>query len=229
LFTRDLRIRDHPALSAAIALGDAIVPVFVFDDAIVARRDVGPNRWQFLLDSLGCLDRSLRERGSRLVVRRGQWVDEVVHLVESVGADAVFVSDDYSASARRRLGELQQAGAEHGFSVEIHEGVTVVPPKQLRTRTGGDYKVFTPYSRAWLSAPWRARCAIPDQIATPSTVDSGALPRLSELTHGQPSPSATRGGEDAALAALRDWSPGVAGYDAVHNDLAADATSRISA
>ncbi|HUP71479.1 MAG TPA: deoxyribodipyrimidine photo-lyase [Acidimicrobiales bacterium] len=229
LFTRDLRLRDHPALSAAIARSDEIVPAFVFDDAFVARRDVGPNRWQFLLDSLGSLDRSLRERGSRLVVRRGQWVDEVVRLVESIGADAVFVSDDYSASARRRLGDLQQAAAERGFSVEVHEGVTVVPPKQLRTRSGGDYKVFTPYYRAWLSAPWRSRCAIPDQIATPSTVESGAMPRLSELTDGRLSPSLARGGEDAALAALRDWSPGLSGYDAVHNDLSAGATSRVSA
>ena len=229
LFTRDLRLRDHPALSAAIARGGPIVPAFVFDDAIVARRDVGPNRWQFLLDSLASLDGSLRERSSRLVVRRGRWVDEVVQLIESVGADAVFVSDDYSASARRRLGELHKAATEHGFSVEVHAGVTVVPPTQLRTRSGGDYKVFTPYYRAWLAAPWRARCAPPERIDTPSTIDSGALPQLGELIDGRPSPGLVRGGEDAALATLRDWSPALSDYEAGHNDLAADATSRISA
>ena len=229
LFTRDLRLRDQPALSAAVAGCEQIVPAFVVDDAIVARRDVGPNRWQFLLDSLGSLDDSLRERGSRLVVRCGQWVDEVVRLVESVGADAVFVSDDYSASARRRLAELQRAATERRFSIEVHEGVTVVPPRQLRTRSGGDYKVFTPYYRAWLASPWRSRSAGPEHIATPTTVESGAIPQLSELTDGQPSPGLARGGEDTALAVLRDWSPGMPGYDSGHNDLAADATSRISA
>ena len=80
LFTRDLRLRDHPALTAAIAQCEQVVPLFAFDDAIIARREVGPNRWQFLLDSLHSLDASLRDRGSVLVVRCGGWVDEVLSL-----------------------------------------------------------------------------------------------------------------------------------------------------
>ncbi|MEO5838856.1 MAG: deoxyribodipyrimidine photo-lyase [Acidimicrobiales bacterium] len=229
VFTRDLRVRDHPALSAAIAQCDQIVPAFVIDDAIVARRDVGPNRWQFLLESLANLDASLRERGSQLVVRRGRWSDEVARLVKDVGASAVFVSDDYSASAHRRLDALRHAAAEQPFAVHTHPGVTIVAPDQLRTKTGGDYKVFTPYYRAWLAAPWRARCAVPGPIATPSALAAGAIPQLSDLTDGSPSPRVVPGGEDAALAALREWSPGLSHYDGVHNDLAAGATSRIAA
>ena len=205
------------------------MPAFVLDDAIVARPDVGPNRWQFLLESLASLDGSLRERNSRLVVRRGRWIDEVVRLVGDAGADAVFVSDDFSALAKRRVTALRQAGIEQRFAVHTYPGNTVVPPKQLRTQSGGEYKVFTPYYRAWLAAPWRARCAVPEHVATPSAVDAGAVPQLSELTDGQCSPRVVRGGEDAALAALRDWSPGLSHYDDVHNDLGAGATSRIAA
>ncbi|MEO8697327.1 MAG: deoxyribodipyrimidine photo-lyase [Acidimicrobiales bacterium] len=228
LFTRDLRLRDHPALSAASEHCELVVPAFVVDDAIVARHDVGPNRWRFLLDSLASLDTSLRERGSQLVMRRGRWSDEVARLVDDVGADAVFVSDDYSASAQRRLAALHGAAAERRFAVHVYPGVTVVAPKELRTKTGGDYKVFTPYYRAWLAAPWRARCGTPDRIASPSMIDAGVIPQLSDLTDGQPSPNVVTGGEDAALSALREWSPGLSSYDDRHNDLAAGATSGIA-
>jgi deoxyribodipyrimidine photo-lyase len=228
LFTRDLRLRDHPALAAAVEQCDQIVPAFVIDDAIAARRDVGANRWQFMLESLENLDKSLRERGSRLVMRRGRWSDEVARLVRGVGADAVFLSDDYSATAQRRLTALRRAAAEQGFAVHACAGVTVVPPKQLRTKTGGDYKVFTPYYRAWLAAPWRARFPSPDRIDSPVGLDAGVIPQLRDLTDGQRSPRVARGGEDAALSALREWSPGLPEYDDQHNDLAAGATSGIA-
>ena len=226
VFTRDLRVRDHPALTAAIAQSEQIVPLFVFDDDVIARRAVGPNRWQFLLDSLQSLDVSLRERGSLLMFRRGRWIDEVVRLVRAVDAQAVYLSDDHSALAKRRLMALQQASREHRFRVHAHAGITVVPPANSRTQTGGDYKVFTPYYRSWLAASWRPVCAPAEHIDSPSTVDAGSLPQLHELTGGRASPRLARGGEVEGLAALRAWAPGLPGYDDVHNDLAADATSR---
>ena len=36
LFTRDLRLTDNPALSAAAAAAPELVPAFVLDDALLA-------------------------------------------------------------------------------------------------------------------------------------------------------------------------------------------------
>ena len=33
-FRRDLRLHDHPALVAALASADAVIPVFVLDDRL---------------------------------------------------------------------------------------------------------------------------------------------------------------------------------------------------
>ena len=68
LFTRDLRVHDQPALAAAVAAAERIVPLFVFDRAVLARFGA-PNRVAFLLDALRDLDASLRERGGALAVR----------------------------------------------------------------------------------------------------------------------------------------------------------------
>ena len=71
LFTRDLRVSDHPALRAATAEAEQVVPAFVLDEKLLAGRCGAPNRLSFLAESLRDLDESLRSRGARLIVRRG--------------------------------------------------------------------------------------------------------------------------------------------------------------
>jgi DNA photolyase len=43
-FRRDLRTADHPALLAALAAADQVVPVFVVDRTLLEGRTTGPNR-----------------------------------------------------------------------------------------------------------------------------------------------------------------------------------------
>ena len=106
LFTRDLRLHDHPALAAAVERAERVVPLFVLDDAVLAAFGA-PNRLAFLLDSLRDLDSSLRARGGALVVRRGNVIGETVRLALDVDATAVFVSEDVSAYAQERERRLR--------------------------------------------------------------------------------------------------------------------------
>ena len=68
---RDLRLTDNQALFAALDHGDQVLPVFILDPKLLSSPYVGPKRLAFLLEGLRVLDADLRERGSRLIVRRG--------------------------------------------------------------------------------------------------------------------------------------------------------------
>ena len=65
LFTRDLRVRDNPALSLACARARQVVPLFVVDPAL----KVPPNRARFLAESIAVLRGELRNCGGDLVTR----------------------------------------------------------------------------------------------------------------------------------------------------------------
>src|SRR3954451_19920665 len=81
LFTRDLRVRDNPALAAAAREAADVVPLFVLDPAILdTPYGRSANRRRFLAQSLRDLDGALRQLGSPLVVRRGDTVAEVAKL-----------------------------------------------------------------------------------------------------------------------------------------------------
>ncbi|PKP89414.1 MAG: deoxyribodipyrimidine photolyase, partial [Alphaproteobacteria bacterium HGW-Alphaproteobacteria-16] len=70
-FRRDLRLSDQAALIAAAGEGP-VVPVYVLDDETPKHRAMGgASRW-WLHHSLKALDASLKEKGSRLILRRGR-------------------------------------------------------------------------------------------------------------------------------------------------------------
>ena len=109
VFTRDLRLHDHPALSAACASGRTVVPLFVMEPSLTDLRSTSANRLAFLWESLADLRASLIRRGANLYVRRGDAVAETMRIVEQTGACSLFASEDVSRLARERQQRLERS------------------------------------------------------------------------------------------------------------------------
>ena len=228
LFTRDLRVHDHPALSAAVERAERVVPLFVLDDAVLAAFGA-PNRVAFLVDALRDLDARLRERGAKLIVRRGNVVAETVRAAQDVGAEAVHVSADVSAYAQERARRLRTALHSAQIELEVFPGVTVVPPGDLAPAGRDHFRVFTPYWRRWREEPRRDVLAAPARILLPDGLEAGMLPEPGELVRGRPAPELPTGGETPGRRRLDAWlDGGMARYAELADDLGADATSRLS-
>ncbi|MER7167687.1 deoxyribodipyrimidine photo-lyase [Micromonospora sp. NPDC000207] len=221
LFTRDLRVHDHPALATTCAAFDRVVPAYVLDPTLADR---SPNRTRFLHQSLADLRQTLRGLGGDLVVRHGDPVAETIKLAGEVGAEAVALSADVSRYARRRERRLRAECEQHRLHLRLFPGLTVVDPGALQPGSGDHYKVFTPYFRAWQATDWRTGLAAPEKIDLPGGLSVGRLPALPA---GE-SPDAAVGGETVARSRLRDWLPTHDGYGDTHDDMAGDHTSRLS-
>ncbi len=230
VFTRDLRVRDNPALVAACDSPD-VAALFVIDDRIVGDGSQIANRLQFLNESLVNLGASLHAIGLELMIRRGDWASSVAIVVRERGVEVVHVAHDGSLIAVRRVKALRAAGERDGFSIVAHPGITVVAPGTLATGHGTPYQVFTPFYRRWLAAEWRPPLRIPENRAAMQASQGARTPMNQPIPIAAvPAIELARGGETAGLAALREWAESrLVGYADGHDDLAADATSRISA
>jgi deoxyribodipyrimidine photo-lyase len=229
LFTRDLRVHDNLALARAARGAERVVPLFVLDDAILGTASARPNRIAFLLDSLRDLDARLASLGACLVLRSGEVVVETVALAREAGAEAIFIAEDASAYAQERLRRLEQACRGDRIALHLTPGVTVAPLGSIETSSGDHYSVFTPFYRAWSRVPRRPVEPPPRRLSLPRGVPPGELPVLRGLVAGRPSPELPPGGETVGRRKLSRWlRSGVADYDDCHDDLAADATSRLS-
>ena len=229
VFTRDLRVHDNPALMAACTNADVVVPLFVLDDSIIDA--ASPNRIGFLVESLRDLDRSLRRCGVPLVVRRGRWIDEVMAVASRTAAESIQIADDVSSYAKRRLELLREVAQRARISVEVHPGVTVVPPGQLRPRTGrASYEMFTPYHRSWADVSSRPILPRPRRLPALEAVQLPGIEVLDSVDCDGRSRQLIDGGEIAGRRRLDAFlSDDLERYDDCRDALAADATSKISA
>jgi deoxyribodipyrimidine photo-lyase len=229
---RDLRIHDHPALRAALRSDSEVAPVFCFDDGLLKGRHASGPRTQFLLECLVDLDRSLRDRGGRLFVRRGPPQRVLPELARAVGATRVHYTQDVSPFARRRQREVGEALAGAGVEPVCHPGLFAVDSlRSLRTAAGDPYTIFTPFHRAWLSAPRREVLNAPRALPAPSgNVAAGRLPSLADLGLTERCEAPMRGGEGPGREALmRFLRRAVAAYDDGRDELSGGGVSRLSA
>jgi deoxyribodipyrimidine photo-lyase len=222
LFTRDLRVHDHPALAAAASEGP-VVPLFVLDPTLMGR---SANRDRFLLASLHDLDRQLAQRGAHLVVRRGDPAAAARAVAGQVGATTVHLTDDVTAPARRREDALREALAGVA-ELRLHPGNQIVQPGEVAPSGRDAYTVFTPYFLAWQQIPRRALLPPPGRIEVPDGLDPGERPDPASVT-----PDAVDlppGGETPGRKHLESYlATEAAAYADVRDDLASDMTSRLS-
>lgn len=196
-FRDDLRLDDHPALTAAAASGP-VVALYVLEEGLPGRQDLGGAvRW-WLHHSLADLASRLAARGVSLLLRRGDPRGIVPDVAQAVKAGGVHWTRRYLPWTRDVDAAIKVGLKARGLAATSHTGSLLVEPKALKTGTGGPYKVFTPYSRALRP--------LADQAA------ASVLPEPPALT-GAPLPAGLASDElaDWALLPSRpDWSGGIA-------------------
>jgi deoxyribodipyrimidine photo-lyase len=227
----DLRLGDHPALAAAVASGLPAVPVFIWtpDERMGAAA-----RW-WLHQSLLRLDESLREKGSRLTIRRGAAAETLVEIAREVGAGRVFFHRVYEPRALAVEAAVAEQLKRNGIVVEGFNGSLLFEPGAIRTTSGGAFQVFTPFWRAcWnerggLRKPLKAPVAIAAPANWPSSLAVADLELEPEIDWAAGMREAWTPGETGGRARLRGFVRGaVTNYAGERDRPDHDGTSRLS-
>ena len=88
---RDLRLADNPSLFEAAKRGP-VIAVFVLDDDVAKTHAYGgASRW-WLHHSLADLSRRLEERGSKLILRKGDCIEHLTAIAAETGATTIHAN-----------------------------------------------------------------------------------------------------------------------------------------
>ncbi|MBU9698696.1 DNA photolyase family protein [Rhodobacteraceae bacterium HSP-20] len=230
-FRRDLRLDDLPMLSAALATGRPLIPVFVLDPETEALGAAA--KWRL---GLGVAEfaRRLEAAGSRLVLRRGAAAAVLLALVEETGAAGVMWSRLYDPAAKARDTGVKSALRARGLLGESHAGHLLHEPWTVATGQGGFYRVYTPYWRTVRGMDVPAPVPAPERLPAPAR-----WPVSERLEDWRMGAAMRRGaavvaahvrvGEAAARVRLAEFLSGpVEGYDSARDLPAVAGTSRLS-
>ncbi len=149
-FRRDLRIDDNHGLYLALSAGLPVVPIFIFDPAILSQfPDPDDPRLTFIHQCLTELDREFRKFNSSLQVYFSS--PEVVfgQLTGKYSIQRVFANADYEPSAVLRDQKVAQLLHNKGSEFHSFKDQVVFHQNEVVKPDGSPYTVFTPYSRKW--------------------------------------------------------------------------------
>ncbi|HIK45582.1 MAG TPA: deoxyribodipyrimidine photo-lyase [Leptolyngbyaceae cyanobacterium M65_K2018_010] len=183
-FRRDLRVTDHAPLARAARRG-VVIPVFIFDRALLHHPETGSARVAFLLMALAALDRDLHRLGGRLILRSGDPVEVLPQLVAATQAEGIYAYTDCERIyGRVRDARLNQTLAQRGMKIRWFE-----PPASL-----DELIPYPRYRELWYRAMAQPLEPVPPRVTVPPDLASDPLPNLAALGHqsdGKPIPPAS--------------------------------------
>lgn len=152
-FARDLRLNDHAGLAAAAAYGE-VVPVLILDRDLDARLRGSPRRAAFFCGAVAALDRSLRERGSALIVKHasGPASPTLRQIARACGAETVAWSASFDPDGAKHDRSLQSSLEEANLRALVVQDAPAITPEETtaaRPSAGDGYRAFVPYQELW--------------------------------------------------------------------------------
>lgn len=167
LFRNDLRLSDHPALTAAASNGQPVICLFV-NDAEPADPSGGAQLW-WLHHSLAALAQQIAGLGGQLVLRSGPTLAVLEDVIRETGAHAVHWSRRYTPNTIAADTALKAQLKDKGIHAESHTGRYLFEPWQVTTKAGTPFRVFSPF--------WRGCLTQLDQVAALLPVPKAAFLR----------------------------------------------------
>ena len=152
-FRQDLRLQDNAALRAALVRGGPVIPVYILDEAGEGAWPAGGATKWWLYHSLAALDTSLRSRGSRLILARGDSGEVLSELITVTGAGAVYWNRRYEPAAIARDKAIKADLVAARIEARSFNSTLLFEPHTIANKQGNPFQVFTPYWRHCLTLP----------------------------------------------------------------------------
>lgn len=233
-FRNDLRTADNQALFHAAKSGNPVIPLFILEEGRDTLPLGGAQRW-WLHRSIASLSGDLRQRGAPLVLREGDPQKVLDNLIAATGAQSVLWNRRYAPDLIERDAVVKERLRKRGLSVRSFDGQLLHEPTRLKTKSGGPYRVYTPFWRAFgEQPPPRPPFEAPTELmshdgnlASDALSDWGLLPSAPDWSGGI-SAEWTPGEKGAKARLARFVDEAIDGYAEKRDFPGAPFTSRLS-
>ena len=148
-FRRDLRLKDNHGLYKALAAGNRVLGLFIFDKEILDKLPAKDARVQFIHQELLKIKADLEEIGSSLIVRYGKVEEVWKDLQSEFTIKSVFANRDYESYAIARDKRIYYFLEEQGIPFRAYKDHVIFEKSEVVKDDGKPYVVYTPYMKRY--------------------------------------------------------------------------------
>lgn len=234
-FRNDLRVNDNLALAAACRDPHArVVGLFIATPGQWRQHDMAPRQAEFIWQHVQSLSHALAQRGIELRVHEvadfNACAEYLKSFCEQQHIDALFYNYQYELNERQRDAAVEKALGRDVVCQGFDDSV-LLPPGSVTTGNREMYKVFTPFSKAFIK---RLHEGLPECVPAPKareiTLPEPEILRAFDYSRQPIDESLFPIGEQQAINQLRQFCrQPVADYEQQRDFPAIDGTSRLSA
>ncbi len=149
-FRRDLRLEDNVGLFQALQNSQTVLPIFIFDTAILDELPRDDARVNFIHSTLETINQRLLKYGRSLLVLNGNTLDVWRQLVEEYDIQSVYFNKDYEPYARERDTKVSDFLKIHNIQVHTFKDQVIFEENEITKPDGLPYSIYTPYKNKWL-------------------------------------------------------------------------------
>lgn len=150
-FRRDLRLADNTGLYYALKEDTPVLPLFIFDKHILDDlKDKQDARVHFIHNTLSGMHEELQKIGSGILIKYGTPEEVYRALSDEYDIQGVYTNRDYEPYAKERDEAVKDILKEKDTPFYHFKDHVIFEKQEIVNGSGEPYKVFTPYSKAWL-------------------------------------------------------------------------------
>ena len=149
-FRRDLRLDDNAALYYALNSGNKVLPIFIFDEEIIASLPKNDARVTFIYETLYAIQQIIKNVGGSILIKKGEPLKIWKELYNEYKIDTVYLNKDYEPYAIKRDQEITYFLKSKNIKILSYKDQVIFEENEVLKNDNKPYTVYTPYKNKWL-------------------------------------------------------------------------------
>jgi len=151
-FRRDLRLHDNHGFYKALSSCESVLPIFIFDRAILDKLPKNDARVNFIHQQLQKMNAALTNAGhGDIGIYHGNPVEVFQSLLKTYDISSVYTNKDYEPYATKRDHEIETLLSDHEIAFLKFKDQVIFEESEVVKKDGNPYVVYTPYMKTWKS------------------------------------------------------------------------------
>ena len=144
-------MNDNTGLFHSLNENSKVLPLFIYDTNIISKLKNNDHRLHFINTSINQMNHILKKENKFIYRLKGDPLVVFKNLLKNFNIEKVYTNRDYTPYAIKRDSKIKKLLNDNYIEFNDYKDHVLFEKNEITKDDGLPYKVYTPYSRKWIS------------------------------------------------------------------------------